>query len=53
MSGKWQQGATQSEDQRSLDSVSDGARCGNVQHAAAKDGYRFLFRLSPETARKD
>jgi hypothetical protein len=36
--GKRQQGATQSEGRKSPDSMSDGARCRNVQHTAAKDG---------------
>src|SRR4029077_4051193 len=37
-SGKRQQGATQSEGRESRDSMGDGARSGNFQHTAAKDG---------------
>jgi hypothetical protein len=41
-SGKRQQGAIQREGRESPDSRRDGARSGNVQHAAAKDGERFF-----------
>jgi hypothetical protein len=51
-SGKPQQAAAQSEARKSADFARDEAGSGNVQHAAAKGGYRFFFRLSPETVRK-
>jgi hypothetical protein len=44
-SGKRQQAAAQSEGQKSADSARDEAGSGNAQHAAAKGGYRFFFRL--------
>jgi hypothetical protein len=43
--GKRQQAPAQSEGQKSSDSRSDRAGSGNVQHKAAKGGYRFFFRL--------
>ena len=45
-SGKPQQAAAQSEARKSADFARDEAGSGNVQHAAAKGGYRFFFRLS-------